>query len=159
MPFPMSRRSAMGLLGAGVVAGAAIANGSNERVAHHDLGPVAEGFTFARWTVKRIETEDGALVVTVAGHDGEAFSLEILARDTSPLAPKPPASTEGLAIFVRNGGDGASPTDEEQGIAAMTFAQVLDAQGRGGAIAGLLTHADRIAVLGDRLVPPDAALV
>ena len=52
--------------------------------------------------------------------------------------------TEGLAIYVSNGGDGWLPTEEEQGLAAMTLAHVLSTSGRGGAIDALLTQADRV---------------
>ena len=43
-----------------------------------------------------------------------------------------------------NGGDGWLPTKEEQGLAAMTLAQVLESNGKGARVAGLLTHSERV---------------
>jgi hypothetical protein len=45
---------------------------------------------------------------------------------------------------VKNGGDGYSPTAEEQGLAAMTLATVLRAHEARMPTEGFLTHAERI---------------
>ncbi|APR79798.1 Hypothetical protein A7982_05145 [Minicystis rosea] len=104
------------------------------------------GQRFARWTVAAVHpVRDGALHIEVKGADDHAFVLELLAPDASALAPRPPAATEGLAIFVRNGGDGWLPTAEEQGLAAMTLADLLSKSGQGGPVAGLLTYSERFA--------------
>jgi hypothetical protein len=104
------------------------------------------GQRFGRWTVSAVHPlYDGALHVDVKGEDEHQFVLEILARDLSPLAPRPPAVTDGLAIFVRNGGDGWLPTAEEQGLAAMTLAHALSTSAQGGPVAGLLTYSERFA--------------
>jgi hypothetical protein len=114
--------------------------------------PVQTGARFGRWTVSAVHPiEDGALHVDVRDAEQHEFVLEVLARDPSPLAPRAPAVTEGLSIYVRNGGDGWHPTAEEQGLAAMTLADMLTAKGRGGAIAGLLSHTDRVLVHGEML--------
>jgi hypothetical protein len=152
MPGRISRRAAVGLLGAGGFAGALVVGGSAAScpsgAASVEAGkglPLAVGQRFARWTVTAVHPiEDGALRVGVKGADEHEFVLEVLAADASPLAPRPPASTEGLAVFVRNGGDGWLPTAEEQGLAAMTLASVLTNAGAGGPIAGLLTHTERV---------------
>jgi hypothetical protein len=113
------------------------------------LAPLAVGSRFARWTVTAIHpVEDGAMSVVVRAQDGHEFSLEIVARDASPLAARPPAAVGALAIHVCNAGDGWMPTAEEQGLAAMTLAQVIEANGKGEAASGLLTHAERIARFG-----------
>jgi hypothetical protein len=52
---------------------------------------------------------------------------------------------------VCNGGDGWHPTIEEQGLAAMTLASLLEKHGQTGPIEGLLTHADRVVAHGDVL--------
>jgi len=146
----ISRRSAVGLMGAGglagaLVAGVASADAAMARPAAGSAVPLQVGQRFARWTITAISPiEDGAIDVRVEGADERGFVLQILARDASPLATQPPATTEGLAIFVHNGGDGWLPTAEEQGLAAMTLAQVIVASGNGGCPAGLLTHAERV---------------
>jgi hypothetical protein len=103
------------------------------------------GSKFGRWTIDAVHpVENGGLRIDVHGDDGHRFTLEVLARDASPLAVRPPAHTEALAIYVCNGGDGWLPTAEEQGLAAMTLASALSLHGQGGPIAGLLTHAERV---------------
>jgi hypothetical protein len=122
--------------------------------------PVAVGSRFGRWKVVAIHpVEDGALRVDVSGEDDHVFVVEILARDTSPMAPQPPAVTEGLALYVRNGGDGWLPTAEEQGLAAMTLAHALTSSGKGGAIPGLLTHGERVIAHGPTLMGEDPRLL
>jgi hypothetical protein len=114
--------------------------------------PLQAGARFGRWTVAAVHPiEDGALHVDVRDAEQREFVLEVLARDASPLGSCPPAVTEGLAIFVRNGGDGWHPTAEEQGLAAMGLAELLTASGRGGAIAGLMRHSERVVVHGEML--------
>jgi len=76
-------------------------------------------------------------VVTFADADpAHVFRLEILARDRSPLAVRPPGETEHFAVFVQNGGDGWSPTAEEQAAfveeAPRTFTPAAGAWGRQG---------------------------
>jgi len=148
----ISRRTALGL-GAGVLAGAMIsgvAPTSKATVAMSPdalLSPLTVGARFARWTVAAIHpVEDGAISVVIRAQDGHEFSLDIVARDASPFAARPPAAVGALAIHVCNSGDGWSPTTEEQGLAAMTLAQVIEANGKGEAASGLLTQADRLAL-------------
>lgn len=154
----ISRRSALGF-SAGVLAGAMIigakpsSDASESAAPEALLAPLAVGSRFARWTVTAIHPiEDGALCVAVRAQDGHEFALEVLARDTSALAPRPPASVGDLAIYVCNSGDGGMPTAEEQGLAAMTLAQILEANGKGAKVDGLLTHAERVARFGDSIL-------
>ena len=151
----ISRRSALGL-SAGVLAGAMITEvkPSSDAAASIApealLAPLAVGSRFARWTVAAIhQIEHGALSVLVRAQDGHEFSLEVLAREASSLGPRPPAEVGELSIYVCNAGNGWMPTAEEQGLAAMTLAQVLEANGKGAPVAGLLTHAERTARFGD----------
>ncbi len=157
----ISRRTALGL-GAGVLAGAMItgaAQASNVAGAATPvtpealLAPLTVGSRFARWTVAAIHpVEHGALTVAVRADDGHEFSLEVLARDSSPLAPRPPADVGELSIYVCNSGDGWMPTAEEQGLAAMTLAQILETNGKGSPVEGLLTHAERTARFGGSMI-------
>src|SRR5258706_8060676 len=124
MSGTISRRSAVGLLGAGGLAGALVdPMGSAAEGAPTDGGPLQAGSKFGRWTIDAVHpVQNGALCIDVHGDDGHRFTLEVMARDASPLAGRPPAFTEALAIYVCNGGDGWLPTAEEQGLAAMTLA-------------------------------------
>ncbi len=160
MPGTISRRCMVGVMGAvgaaGVLGGEASAFAQGADL----VDPIRVGSRFGRWKVVAIhEVQDGALRVEVAGEDEHVFVVEILARDPSPMAPQPPAATEDLALYVRNGGDGWAPTVEEQGLAAMALAQLLASQGRGAAIAGLLTHGERVVAHGATLMGEDPRAV
>jgi hypothetical protein len=168
----VSRRMVMGILGSGIVAAPIVAEAIGEEApASADRGPAAPdmqgaanlvaplkpGSRLARWTLVEVAPVDlGAVVVTLRGDDGHDFRVEILARDTSPLAARPPAQTERFALHVCNGGDGWLPTVEEQGLAAMTLAQIVASNERTVAVGGLLTHADRIARHRDAMLAPSA---
>jgi hypothetical protein len=161
MPGTISRRSAMGMMGAGSLAAAIVGGAGSEARSLPAPGalPVEVGTRFGRWTVSAIHpVADGALRIGVRGAEQHEFVLEVMARDPSPLAPRPPAATEALSIFVRNGGDGWLPTEEEQGLAAMTLAHLLSTSGRGGPIAGLLTHGERVALHHATLMGEEHAL-
>ena len=155
MPVTITRRSVVGMMGAGGLVGALstqVGSVPTPSLAEGSAMPLQAGARFGRWTVSAVHPiEDGALHVDVRDAEQREFVLEVLARDTSPLATRPPAMTEGLAIYVRNGGDGWHPTAEEQGLAAMALAELLAASGRGGTIAGLLSHTDRVLVHGEML--------
>jgi hypothetical protein len=153
MAGKMSRRFALSALGAGGLAGAivggAAAGASSESAISQAPTALPEalraGTRFGRWAIAAVHPlSEGAIAVDVRGEQGD-FALKILARDGSRLTARPPAETEGLAIYVQNGGDGYSPTAEEEGLAAMTLANLLEVRGEGGAIAGLLTHRDHLA--------------
>ena len=150
MAGKISRRSAVGAMGAGGLAGVLAsrmesAPARSQAISGAPSALVQVGTRFGRWTVTAVHPiEDGALRIGCKGADEREFVLEVLARDASPLAPRPPATTDGLAIYVSNGGDGWLPTAEEQGLAAMTLAHVLSSTGKGGAIDALLTQAERV---------------
>jgi len=153
----VSRRWFVGALGGSVLAAPLTAAASPRGVATNDrvggevpflrlLTPLAPGARLARWTLVAIEAPaQGAVALVLSAGDDHRFRLEILARDRSPLAARPPAETEHFAIFVRNGGDGWSPTIEEQGIAAMAVATLIRRNEAPGDAAGFLTHEERIA--------------
>ena len=108
--------------------------------------PLVPGARFGRWTLDDVQPPlRGAMTVVAHGDDGEAFRLEILARDGGPLAAAPPAETDRFAIFVCNRGDGSTATAEEQGLAAMTLATFVRANEQRIDATAFLTHADRIA--------------
>jgi hypothetical protein len=83
---------------------------------------LAPGARVGRWTVTGTAEQAGGLLVALEGARG-SFTLEVLKRDDG--AADPPGKTKRLGVFVRNGGSGSSPTDEDQGLAAMTLAAHL----------------------------------
>lgn len=110
------------------------------------LSPLTEGSRLLSWEVVAIEPmERGAVRVSLRGEGSASFGVEILARDRSPLAPRPPAHSERFALHVSNGGDGRSPTVEEQGLAAMALAQIVAQNEARVSSDGFLTHSERIA--------------
>lgn len=170
----VSRRLLVGVLGGGALAApvvaealagrdgkgrAAVPDRAALREAEDLLRPLAPGSRFGRWTVAAIEPlERGAVTVVVRDDDGHDFRLEILARDPSPLAPRPPAQTRRFAIHVQNGGNGWAPTVEEQGLAAMTLARFVERNEATATAGGFLTHAERLVRHGDALTgDPTAA--
>lgn len=86
----------------------------------------------------------GAVRVQLEGESGVAFAVEVLARDGSPLAARPPAATEKFALYVSNGGDGRMPTVEEQGLSAMELAQIVQRNEARVSTAGFLTQRERL---------------
>ena len=110
------------------------------------LAPIGPGGTIGRWTVDAIRPlAEGAVTVAVSGEDRRSFQLEILARDASPIAPRAPGEAGRFAIYVRNGGDGFAPTDEEQGLAAMALAEIVRRNEANVSAEGFLTHEGRFA--------------
>jgi hypothetical protein len=150
----LSRRAVAKVIGGGLIAAPILAAAvQHVRTSRAEividttalLAPLHVGDRLARWTVEAASMDHGALVVAMLGDDGTRFRLEVLARDPSPVAAKPPGTTERLAIFVRNGGDGATPTNEEAGIAAMALADLMRGNEAMVALDGLPTHAERLA--------------
>jgi hypothetical protein len=147
----VSRRLFVGMLGSSVLAAPALrdaaaspspAAGAAEQLLH----PLRPGSRLARWTLVSIEPfARGALGLVLEAERDHLFRLEILARDRSPIGARPRAETEHFAIFVENGGDGWSPTIEEQGIAAMAVATLIRRNEAPRLSASFLTHSERIA--------------
>jgi hypothetical protein len=161
----LTRRSAMGLIGASGIATALVSQSAAAAPPAAALPPappatngvpaaLRPGAPFGRWTVVEVHpVAQGALRVDVRPSnepEGHVFALEILARDPAP-ASLPPATVGSLAVFVPNGGNGWLPTVEEQGLAAMTLAALLEKHGQTGPIEGLMTFAERVIAHGDVL--------
>lgn len=160
----VSRRMVVGVLGSGVALAPAIAQafsiqtGDTEPAREGEralalIAPLRPGSTLARWSVLAVHPlRQGAMMVELRGASDRSFWLEILARDRSPLASRPPAETAHFAVHVVNGGDGYCPTVEEQGLAAMTLAGIIAVNESATETAGFLTHAERIARHGETLL-------
>lgn len=103
------------------------------------LGDVAVGERFGDATVVAIHAPHmGAIPLVMALPSGTRFQVDVLARD--PSGPAGIGQTQALSLYLANQGDGATQTDEGQGLAVMALAQRLDAL---EAPAGLLTLAQR----------------
>ncbi len=84
----------------------------------------------------------GAIAVVMETPKGARFQLDVLRDDGAQQGHV--AGAPGLAVFVSNGGDGATRTDEEQGLAAIALGQVLARRLREGArVPAMLTLAER----------------
>lgn len=165
----VTRRLFVGVVGSGVISAPIVASLSaspaiaadensagmtmSQRLARL-IAPLEVGAQFARWTIVQLEpVVDGAVRVKVRSNDNHVFTLEIMARDESALAQKPPAQTAKFAVFVANGGDGWSATDEDHGLAAMTLASIVEKNELAVDLPGLLTHAQRLQNHGHSLLP------
>jgi hypothetical protein len=150
----VSRRMVVGLLGSGVVLAPAVTQAlgsvTTDTASVHPasvlLAPLQKGERVAGFLVASISPlEEGAVTAVLRDDSGRAFKLEILARDASPLAPRPPAETSRFAVYVQNGGDGWVPTVEEQGLAAMALAKIVASNEATVDAQAFLTHAERFA--------------
>jgi hypothetical protein len=84
----------------------------------------------------------GAIAVVMETRGRARFQLDVLRDDGAQKGHV--ASAPGLAVFVSNGGDGATRTDEEQGLSAIALGQVLERRLREGArVPTMLTLAER----------------
>ena len=84
----------------------------------------------------------GGVPIVLETSGGRRYQVDVLARD--PAGPDGVASTTRLSLFVSNGGDGRTDTDEEQGLGAMALAELLGLADRSGvALPALLTMQER----------------
>lgn len=165
----VTRRLFVGVVGSGVISAPIVASLSSSPAIAADensagmsmsqrlsrlIAPLEVGAQFARWTIVQLDpVVDGAVRVKVRSSDNHLFHLELMARDESALAQKPPAQTAKFAVFVANGGDGWSATDEDHGLAAMTLASIIEKNEHAVELPGLLTHAQRLQSHGNSLLP------
>jgi hypothetical protein len=84
----------------------------------------------------------GGRVILMSGA-GERFELEVLLRDAE--GPRPPGESAKFAVFVRNAGNGATSTDEDHGLAAMSLAAHLRTREAAIDPSGFLTMRERSA--------------
>jgi hypothetical protein len=110
------------LKGIGVAAVAIVAAKAVPAIAESVLG-IAPGARFAECTLVRVEAEvAGAVTMVFADSRGHTFDVEALRFD----ARMPGVARAGsLALYLRNGGGGTTPTDEEHGLAVMALASAI----------------------------------
>lgn len=88
------------------------------------MGEIRPGTSLARCRViSAAKHASGAVAVVMTTPAGRRFQLDVL-RDDGSLRGQV-GRAPGLAVYVSNGGDGATPTDEEQGLAAMALGRAL----------------------------------
>lgn len=110
------------------------------------LGPVTAGSQLGRWTVVALHPiRNGALPVTLSDASGETFQVDVLRRDIASDGVNGIATTQGLSVFLLNGGDGSVSTHEEWGLGAMSLAAALRERELEAQTPALLTWRERAA--------------
>lgn len=122
--------AAAGLLGA---ADANAAGSSGRGDAHGGSPPFPElmpGTRLGPCTFVRVQpVEQGGVPVVLRDPHGRDFVVEVHRHD----ARAPGVARAGsLAVYLRNGGDGATRTEETHGLGAMALASRLEARERAG---------------------------
>ena len=107
------------------------------------MAGVRPGSLLARCRVVEIvPPRFGAIALVMETPKGARFQLDVLRDDGAQQGHV--AGAPGLAVFVSNGGDGDTPTDEEQGLSALALGRVLQRRLREGArVPAMLTLAER----------------
>ncbi len=107
-----------------------------------EFAGLAPGQAVDRWTVIAVHAVHlGAVPIIVANADGSRFQVDVLARDLA--GPSGVARTERFDLFIANHGDGATATEEEQGLGAMALAEVVRAHEAKADVPPLLTIGQR----------------
>ena len=91
------------------------------------LSPLTAGSQLGRWMIEEIHplSEGSTSLVLRSQRGGDAFQLDICARDREAGAHQGPGVTEHFSVYVANNGNGALSTVENQGLAAMAVADVI----------------------------------
>jgi hypothetical protein len=165
MSSHVSRRAVLGAIGSGAAiaglatSGDALAGSLEHEEAQGAEGPEAlvagirTGTKLAGSTVLLVEPPArGAIALMLAAPTGEPFRLEIMRRDPSAITRAAPGKSDRFAVYVVNRGDGAVPTVEAQGLAAMALAARIATVEERVDARRLLTHAERLAEHGATLL-------
>jgi hypothetical protein len=103
---------------------------------------IAPGTVFGTCTLVRVDKQvRGAVPMLLATANGQTFGVEVMRFD-----PRMPgvARAGSLAVYVSNGGGGATRTDEEHGLAAMALAaEIARREARGMDVPALSTMRER----------------
>lgn len=144
MSNEVNRRSFVGALGVGAAAAAAtsttqahaapsrgslpLTREQQERQAAElasAVAPLGAGSRLGRWSVERVlPVAAGAQSLVLRDEAGRSFQLDVCLRAPGVSSP---GGTERFQVFVANGGDGATATVEDHGLAAMAVAEVIRA--------------------------------
>jgi hypothetical protein len=92
--------------------------------------------------VLSVDVARGCMPVVLVDPRGRELVVEVHRFDAR--AQRPLARAGSLAVYLRNGGDGATPSDETHGLGAMALAAMLEAHERaGGALPRLASIGER----------------
>ncbi|MCC6217104.1 MAG: hypothetical protein IT376_19755 [Polyangiaceae bacterium] len=166
MSNEVNRRSFVGALGVGAAAAAASSTAAvhaapatgaivltpqeqaqRAEALESAVAPLTSGSRLGRWTVERVlPVAAGAQSLVLRDASGGLFQLDVCSRAPGVSSP---ASTDRFQVFVANGGDGATATVEDHGLAAMALAEVIRANeqrldGRGFEALAAREHLARI---------------
>lgn len=161
VPADASRRELLKVVGVGV-AGAAVATAatSNVTTAHRahatapaDVEPTNEladlvGVQLGPYRVHSVGlAERGGIPVVLSTVSGETFRVDVLRFDPSDGASGIGAVGY-VSVYLRNGGDGRTATNEEHGLGAMALAEELRRREQAGwrPSFALLTRGERNAL-------------
>jgi hypothetical protein len=115
------------------------------------VAPLALGSQLGAWRVVGIVgARAGAVTIGLESDATKRFFLDVCLRDDN--GPTPPARTTRCDIFVANEGNGAVPTVEDQGLAALAVAELVRANENGCDLSGLMTQRARLAAFGDSVL-------
>lgn len=115
---------------------------------------LSSGSVVAGCTVLGIgDLVNGAVGIALRDRAGTRFGVEVCARDAS--APRGPGETQHFSLYVVNEGDGAMPTYEEHGLAAMAIADVVRRNESGADVRDFLTLDERLARHAATIIRPD----
>jgi len=114
------------------------------------FGDLADGATNDRFTIVRVfDVRAGAIPVVLATRGGQRYQVDVLRRDDR--GPLGVATTNYVAFYVANAGDGDAATPEEQTLAVRALADDLRWREAAGAKPpALATMAERMAMPGAR---------
>lgn len=111
------------------------------------FGSLTDGSAIStHWRIESVNAiRGGAIPVVMSTIYGGRFAVEIFRADAD--GPSPIGRARGLALHLVNEGDGASRTNELQGLGVMALGRALDEQLAAGASlpGGLETYRDRMA--------------
>ncbi|MBI2392087.1 MAG: hypothetical protein HYV09_21020 [Deltaproteobacteria bacterium] len=109
------------------------------------LGDIAPGAKLGDYEVVAVEPmHRGGIPIKMRASSGVAFVADVLRHDPADDT-RAIGETSAVAVYLRNGGDGATSTDEIAGLGAMTLASALRRRVHEGATlpVELLTMSER----------------
>ena len=90
------------------------------------LHPLAPGSTVEGARLERVGIDSqGIGVVQLATAQGALYQVDVCAREKASSSVQPIAESQHYALFLRNSGQGDTPTDESMGLSVMGLADTI----------------------------------
>lgn len=89
------------------------------------VAPLQRGDYLSGFAVASAKWNSGSMLVQLQGSDGAAYQVSIFARDEGREGPSPIARTARHELYLINGGNGCTRTNENVGLAVMALGNVL----------------------------------